>query len=84
MEFVCSEQCVVSFSLRLGRTEVGNGVAALSRAGTRKAVVRLTDSGRNVLGRIRKRSTSLTLQSTAIDPAGNSVNRRVKFSLPRR
>ncbi len=84
VDFVCSEQCVVSFSLRLGRTEVGNGVAALSRAGTRKAVVRLTDAGPRALGRIRKRSASLSLQSTAIDPAGNSVNRRVKFSLPRR
>ena len=84
VDFVCSEQCVVSFSLRLGRTDIGSGVAALSQAGTGKAVVRLTDAGRNALGKIRKRRASLSLHSTAIDPAGNSAKRRTTFSLPRR
>jgi uncharacterized protein DUF4394/Calx-beta domain-containing protein len=84
VEFVCSEQCVVSFSLRLGKTELGNGVAALSKAGVGKAVVKLTDAARRVLGRVKKRRMSLSLASTAIDPAGNSAKRRIGFSLPRR
>ena len=84
VEFVCSEFCVVSFSLRLGRTRLGSGVASQSQAGSRKAVVRLTDAGRNALGRVKKRRASLTLESTAIDRAGNSTRRRTTFSLPRR
>jgi hypothetical protein len=84
IEFVCSEQCVVSFSLRLGKTKLGSGVSALSRAGSRKAVVKLTVAARKVLGKIKKRRTSLSLESTAIDPAGNSAKRRINFSLPRR
>ena len=84
VDFVCSEQCVVSFSLRLGKTEVGRGMAARSRAGVGKAVVRLTNRARAVLGRVRKPRTSLSLVGTAIDPAGNSARRRTTFSLPRR
>ena len=84
LDFVCSEACVVSFSLRLGRTGLGSGVAALSQAGSRKAVVRLTDAGRSALGRVKKRRASLTLESAAIDQAGNSTRRRTTFSLPRR
>lgn len=84
VEFVCSEPCVVSFSLRLGKTRLGRGVASLSQAGSRKAVVRLTDRGRNALRRVRKRRASLTLESRAIDRAGNSTRRRTTFSLPRR
>ena len=84
VELVCSEPCVVSFSLRLGRTRLGSGVAALAQAGSRRAVVRLTDAGRRALGRVRKRRASLTLESTAVDGAGNSTRRRTTFSLPRR
>ena len=84
VEFVCSEQCVVSFSLGLGRTELGNGVAALSKAGVGKAVVKLTDAGRQALGKVKKRRASLSLAGMAIDPAGNSARRRTTFSLPRR
>ena len=84
VEFVCSEQCVVSFSLGLGKTELGNGVTALSKAGVGKAVVKLTDAGRQVLGKVKKRRSTLSLASTAIDPAGNTARRRTTFSLPRR
>ena len=84
VQFVCSEPCVVSFSLRLGRTRVGRGVAALSQAGSRRAVVRLTAAGRSALGRVRTRRASLTLESRAVDRAGNSTRRRTTFTLPRR
>ena len=76
VEFVCSEQCVVSFSLGRGKTELGSGRAALSKAGSGKAVVKLTARARKALGKIKKRRTSLTLTSTAIDPAGNSAKHR--------
>jgi hypothetical protein len=75
---------VVSFSLGLGKTKLGSGRAALSRAGSGKAVVKLTVPARKLLGKIKKRRTSLSLESTAIDPAGNSAKRQITFSLPRR
>jgi hypothetical protein len=68
---------------RLGKTELGKGMAALSKAVVGKAVVKLTNAARRVLGKVKKRRTSLSLASTVIDPAGNSAKRRLTFTLPR-
>lgn len=88
LDFACSEGCAATFTLRLGRTELGKVLGTLPGAGVKTVTLRLTKAGLKALtraARSRSRSrVSLVLAGTATDGAGNEVKRNTTLKLARR
>jgi len=88
VDFACSERCSVKLSLRLGPKRIGAGLAKLSRAGVKRATVRLTKAGAKAIAKAAKTRkpsrVALKLTGVASDAAGNSARRTATLRLARR
>lgn len=66
-EVRCTSRCTVRATLKYRLKTIGTARLTMTRAGTRAFRVKITSSGRRVIGRSRSRSVRLTVR---LDPSG--------------
>ena len=80
----CSEGCVTTLTLKLGKTKVGSAAATLPAAGVATFKAKLSSKGKKALRKALKkhRSATLSLGASGSDAAGNvgKTSARVKVT----
>jgi hypothetical protein len=87
VDYACSSACVVTLTLKMGKTTLGTAHATRGSLGVSRVSLRITTAGKKALataaaakgGRVK-----LTLAGTATDTAGNAASRSTTLSVRRR
>ena len=87
VDYACSSACVVTLTLKMGKTTLGTAHATRGSLGVSRVTLRITTAGKKALAKAAAAKggrVKLTLAGTATDTAGNSAARTTTMSVRRR
>ena len=87
VDYACSSACVVTLTLKMGKTTLGTAHATRGSLGVSRVTLRITTAGKKALAKAAAAKggrVKLTLAGTATDTAGNSASRTTTLSVRRR